>query len=238
MDLSAHLVLSVVLQFAIVLLSLSVHESAHAWTADRLGDHTGRMLGRITLNPWPHVDVIGTILMPLILSLTGLPVFGWAKPVPVISRNLRHVRRDMALVGAAGPLSNLLLAVGVTLGLGLCLIVLGPVEFAKGFNWVNVINLRPVSALEWMGMLGSINLLLATFNLIPLPPLDGSWILSALLPAFAHPFFEGLRRAGPIILLVLLISGLLNVVISPLYKVLSLALMGVPLFLLSRILGS
>jgi Zn-dependent protease len=238
MDISPQLVISVILQFAIVLFSLSVHESAHAWMADRLGDSTGRMLGRITLNPWPHIDVIGTILMPIILSISGLPVFGWAKPVPVISRNFKRLRRDMALVGAAGPISNLILAIAVTGALCICLFFMGPAAFAKEFTWNNVVRLHPESALDWLGVLGSINLLLGTFNLIPLPPLDGSWILSALLPPFAQPMFEGLRRMGPIILIFLFVSGLINVIIGPVYVILSAIVMGLPLSHLARLLGS
>ena len=97
--------------FLILLLSLSVHEAAHAWTADRLGDPTARQLGRVTINPIAHIDWIGTVLFPLIAMLSGLPLLGWAKPVPVDWRNLRSPRRDFAVVAAAGPISNLILAV-------------------------------------------------------------------------------------------------------------------------------
>ena len=97
----------------ILLLSLSVHEAAHAWTADRLGDPTARLLGRITLNPLAHIDWIGTVLFPLLAMLSGFPLFGWAKPVPVEWRNLRSPRRDFAVIAAAGPISNLMLAVAV-----------------------------------------------------------------------------------------------------------------------------
>src|SRR6185436_4730337 len=96
---------------AFLLMSLSVHEAAHAWTADRLGDPTARMLGRITLNPLAHIDWIGTVLFPLIAIMTGVPLLGWAKPVPVNFRNLRHPRRDFAIVAAAGPISNLAQAI-------------------------------------------------------------------------------------------------------------------------------
>lgn len=233
MELSPQFLITVVLQFAIVLLSLSVHESAHAWTADRLGDSTARMLGRITLNPWPHVDVIGTILLPILLSFSGLPVLGWAKPVPVISRNFRNIRRDMALVGAAGPISNLLLAVLVTVVLCICLAVMGPSDFAREFHWRS----SPESPLDWIFRLGSINLMLATFNLIPLPPLDGSWILSALLPASAQPFFDQLRRFGPILLLILFFSGLINIFLGPIFRSLVGIFMLLPLSGLAILLG-
>lgn len=237
MDISANLILSVVLQFAIVLLSLSVHESAHAWMADRLGDPTGRMLGRITLNPLPHIDPIGTVLLPILLAVTGLPVFGWAKPVPVISRNLGRVKRDMAFVGVAGPVSNLLLAIGVTAVLGLSMVAMGPEAFRGGLSMGNVLRFNPETALEWVAMVGAINVILASFNLIPLPPLDGSWVLSALLPGSLQPFFDGLQRFGPIILLVLFFSRLINFIILPVFYFILAAVMILPLHLLSVLLG-
>src|SRR5215470_6434479 len=96
--------------FTVLLFSLTIHESAHAWTADRLGDPTARRLGRVSLNPLVHADPIGTVLFPLIAMLTGVPLIGWAKPVPVLVRQLRRQRRDYVLVAAAGPASNVLLA--------------------------------------------------------------------------------------------------------------------------------
>ena len=103
--------LSIALQLGIVLIALTIHEAAHAWTADRLGDPTARMLGRISLNPVRHIDPIGTILLPLLAVFSGLPIIGWAKPVPVNVSQLRRGRRDFMLVAAAGPISNLLQAV-------------------------------------------------------------------------------------------------------------------------------
>jgi Zn-dependent protease len=237
MDVSLQVVISVVLQFAIVLFSLSVHESAHAWMADRLGDSTGRMLGRITLNPWPHVDVLGTIVLPIVLSLSGMPVFGWAKPVPVITRNFRHIKRDMALVGAAGPLSNLLLAILMTIVLGITMIGMGPEAFSAGFNLGNIFHMSPVSALEWVAMMGLINLVLASFNLIPLPPLDGSWVLAALLPPFAQPFFAGVQRLGPILLLILFFTRLINLLLMPILSILLNVVLIIPLNLLKLLLA-
>jgi Zn-dependent protease len=100
--------------FLILVLSLSFHEAAHAWTADRLGDPTARLLGRLTLNPLAHIDWIGTVLFPILALYSGLPIIGWAKPVPVNVRHLKSPRRDFAIVAAAGPASNLILAVGFT----------------------------------------------------------------------------------------------------------------------------
>src|SRR5512136_2642515 len=105
----------IVIQLLAFALALSVHESAHGWMAERLGDPTARWLGRITLNPIKHIDLIGTIIFPLMLAVVGAPVIGWAKPVPFVSRNLRNQRRDPALVALAGPASNLLLAGAATL---------------------------------------------------------------------------------------------------------------------------
>src|SRR5262245_9744680 len=103
--------LSVALGFGVLLISLTIHEAAHAWTADRLGDRTARLLGRVSLNPLVHIDLIGTVLLPLIAAVSNLPLIGWAKPVPVNPRNLGHPRRDFMIVAAAGPISNLLQAI-------------------------------------------------------------------------------------------------------------------------------
>src|SRR5207237_3211365 len=103
--------LSIAVGFGVLLISLTIHEAAHAWTADRLGDRTARALGRVSLNPFVHIDPIGTVLLPLIAAVSHLPLIGWAKPVPVTTRNLRHPRRDFVMVAAAGPISNLVQAV-------------------------------------------------------------------------------------------------------------------------------
>ena len=102
--------IAVAISFGVLLLSLTIHEAAHAWTADKLGDPTARVLGRVSLNPLVHIDWIGTVLLPIIAAVSNLPLIGWAKPVPVVLRNLRHPRRDFMIVAAAGPISNLLQA--------------------------------------------------------------------------------------------------------------------------------
>ena len=150
--------------FLILIVSLSVHEAAHAWTADRLGDPTARHLGRLTVNPLKHVDLIGTVIFPLLAVYSGLPLIGWAKPVPVTLRNLRSPRRDFAVVALAGPVSNLLLA---SLG---AVIVSVAASGASGL----VMNLVIFAA--------QMNVLLAVFNLIPVPPLDGGNVLAGLVP--------------------------------------------------------
>jgi len=187
------------------------------------------MLGRITLNPLPHIDPVGTLLMPAVLSLLGAPVFGWAKPVPVVSRHFRKLRRDEALVGAAGPLSNLALALASTLLLGGLLLLWGKARFWTALE-------TPDSAPWWLGQLGVINVVLAGFNLIPIPPLDGSWVLSALLPRGGHALYERLRAVGPILLLLLFFTPL-SALLRPVSIALYLAFIRLPLEVLSVIAG-
>jgi len=194
MDFSLIGILTIALEVLIIFFSLSVHESAHGWMADKLGDHTARMLGRITLNPIPHIDPVGTIFLPLFLAVTGMPIFGWAKPVPVISRNFKHIKRDGALVGAAGPLSNLMLVLISLFLMGASMAVLGPQRFGALVN-------SKYSGIWWLLQFGLINLILAVFNLIPIPPLDGSWILSAILPYRVQQLYDRTRNFSFILLL-------------------------------------
>jgi Zn-dependent protease len=193
--------LSVVIPILIVLASLTIHELAHAWTADKLGDPTARMLGRVSLNPIVHIDLIGTVLLPLIAAFSNLPIIGWAKPVPVDIRRLRQPRRDFVLVAAAGPASNVLQAVfAATLFHAL------PLEgfMLWGLDWPRVIE-RVVD----------INILLAVFNLVPVPPLDGGNVLAGLLPPGAAETFNRMRPFGFIILYALLLTGVLSEMIFP-----------------------
>ena len=186
---------AIVVPVAIVLLSLTVHEAAHAWTAERLGDPTARLLGRVSLNPLVHIDWIGTVLLPLLAAMSNLPIIGWAKPVPVDMRRLRHPRRDFMLVAAAGPASNLLLATGGAL-----------VVHATG---ASTFGASPL--LEFI----EINILLAMFNLVPGPPLDGGNVLAGLLPPPADAAFQRLRPFGIIILYALMFTGMLSAIIMP-----------------------
>ena len=191
--------LSIALQLGIVLIALTIHEAAHAWTANRLGDSTARLRGRISLNPARHIDPIGTILLPLLAVASGLPIIGWAKPVPVNVRQLRRGRRDFMLVAAAGPISNLLQAVVASFA------VRALVAGGAGYGPAAII----------CTMFVVINLLLAVFNLIPVPPLDGGNVLAGLLPAGAEPLLAMLRQYGFILLYVLMFTGVLDALIEP-----------------------
>lgn len=182
--------LIVPLIFAIVF-----HEVAHGWVARALGDPTASQLKRLSLNPLRHVDPIGTILVPGALKLMGLPVFGWAKPVPVDFSRLNNPRRDMILVAAAGPGMNLVMALFGAMGLGLLIKLTGTpaplgVEHFLGLNLLNFIL---------------INIFLALFNLIPIPPFDGSHIMEGLLPERAAAAYGSLRKYGFLLVIGLIV---------------------------------
>ncbi|MDG6778035.1 site-2 protease family protein [Thiomicrorhabdus sp. zzn3] len=187
-----------------VLLAITVHEVAHGWAASKLGDQTAKMLGRLTLNPLKHIDPIGTVIVPLALLLLGGFIFGWAKAVPVTAKNFKNPRRDMAWVAMAGPASNLIMAVGWAL-----IAKLGVILQASSPD----IGLF----LLYSGLAGiSINLILLVLNLLPIPPLDGSHVLSALLPPALAWQYNRIAPFGFVILLVLLISGFLTpILIGP-----------------------
>ena len=193
--------------FVVLLFSLTVHETAHAWTADRLGDSTARLLGRVSLNPMVHADLIGTIVFPLLAMVSGVPLIGWAKPVPVNPRQLRNPRRDYMLVAAAGPASNLLMAVAAAVALRL--LPVSPVTLGEP----NVS--APVASILSQAL--RLNVLLAVFNMIPIPPLDGGNVLSGLLPARAAFRFNAVVRPyGFLILYALMLTrGFEYLVIPP-----------------------
>jgi Zn-dependent protease len=187
--------------FVLLIGSLTFHEAAHAWTANKLGDPTARMLGRLSLNPAVHIDVIGTIVFPLIALLTGVPLIGWAKPVPVDMRNLRHPRRDFAIVALAGPISNLVLA---TAGAIIFKAMPDPGSGASGEMIARVLILFVL-----------INVLLAVFNMIPIPPLDGGNVLMGILPESMAVVIDRLRPWGFMLLYVLMLTGLLSAMTMP-----------------------
>jgi Zn-dependent protease len=188
--------------FLVLLISLSFHEAAHAWAATRLGDSTARQLGRLTLNPLAHIDWVGTVLFPLILMTLNAPVIGWAKPVPVDVRNLREPRRDFALIALAGPVSNLILA-GMAAGI-----------FAFVRPQVRIMEaMSPMATAVLMAVL--INVLLAVFNMIPIPPLDGGNVLLGVAPLPLARAVSWLRPYGFVILYALMFLGVLNKLLLP-----------------------
>jgi len=208
----------ILFQLIAFLFAISVHESAHAWTAWKLGDPTAQMLGRITLNPIRHIDPIGTVILPGLLMLSGLPVFGWAKPVPVNPRNFSSEMRDDILTSVAGPVSNFLVVFGAMMVLSVIALVSPEGRFlitnlARGYADLGTDSiLMPVALLLYQVII--INVILAVFNLIPVPPLDGSHVLRHLLPENARRMYD---MAGMVLLLILVMfgGGLIRVLVTP-----------------------
>ena len=187
----------VFIQFAVLLFSLTIHEMAHAWTADRLGDPTARLLGRVSFNPIVHADLIGTVVFPLIALFGNVPLLGWAKPVPVNIRQLHHPRRDYMLVAAAGPASNLVLA--VVSAFTLAALPISPVVLGEA-------NVSAPLA-SFLSLAVQLNILLAVFNMLPIPPLDGGNVLSGLLPARFARALNQVRPYGFILLYALILTN-------------------------------
>lgn len=186
-----------------VLFAITLHEVAHGWVANKLGDNTAKMLGRLTPNPFKHIDPIGTIVVPIAMVLlqTGF-VFGWAKPVPVNMRNLRSPRKDMAIVAIAGPISNLIMAVFWVFIFKLGAAVITDPNIAKG-----------IMAMGQAGIL--INLVLFIFNLLPIPPLDGSRVLSGFVPPAVSVIMDKIEPYGLFIVVGLIYLGVINSILSP-----------------------
>jgi Zn-dependent protease len=200
-------ILQAALMVVVLLFSIIIHEIAHGYVALLNGDPTARMLGRITLNPIPHIDPVGSILLPVLLLLSQSSfLIGWAKPVPVNPLNFRNYRWGEFAVSAAGPVSNLVLAAifSVVLRLGL--------------------ENPGLTQLAYYGV--SINIILALFNLIPIPPLDGSHILALVLPRELARLYSYLQPVGFILILILFYTGILGVILMPIYRQIALIMLG------------
>jgi len=220
---SAETLRTIILFVPILILSLSIHEAAHAWTADKLGDSTSRYLGRLTLNPLAHISWIGTVLFPIVALLTHAPLFGWANPVPVNTRNLRDPEKGMAIVALAGPVSNIILTFFFAM------------LFSIFYHWQ-----EPVfqvlgkgnfgAAIQMFSLAIELNLFLAFFNLIPIPPLDGSRIVAGYGPRSWAIFLQKYGFQLQILLLVAFLFGYIRFLAAPvmLVKIWIFELFGVP----------
>jgi Zn-dependent protease len=194
------------MQFVVMIGSLSIHEAAHAWSANRLGDNTARLLGRLTINPAAHVDVFGTIVLPLIAIFSNLPLIGYAKPVPVDPRNLGpDWRQKFMLIAAAGPASNLVIA------------VVGAVVFHAFGGYESMTDRYSVVA--FANRVVQLNVLLAVFNMLPVPMLDGGNVLAGLLKGQVAQLYDNLRPYGFLILYGLLLTGVFAAIVNPIYDV-------------------
>jgi len=195
-----------IIEFIVLLLSLSVHESAHAWTANTLGDPTAKFLGRVSLNPIRHIDPIGTLLLPIIGMFVGGFIFGWAKPVPVSVNRLHNPKRDYMRVSAAGPVSNFLLA-AISFTFLMILKMTSPESaevvrnIASGYLPTGGRIVVPLVMVAFYGI--TLNVVLGVFNLIPIAPLDGSGILSGILPEPVQGFLHSIQSYGMIIIFAL-----------------------------------
>ena len=212
MNLNLHVVL-IIFQIVVLLFAISLHEAAHAWMAWRLGDPTARMLGRVTLNPLRHMELFGTVLIPLMCVYFGFPLIGWAKPTPVTTRNFKNIKRDDILTTLAGPASNLLMAIAA-------LVVLVVLKFVDARTVLTIVMAAQAGMIDAVAMNGSpvlvpvtllmyyavlLNLMLMAFNLIPVPPLDGSHVLRHMLPYNWLRFYDRIGMIG--MFLVFLFGG-------------------------------
>jgi Zn-dependent protease len=186
-----------------VLFAITLHEVAHGLAARQFGDRTAEMLGRLSLNPIKHIDPVGTIVVPALMFMTSGFLFGWAKPVPVAFQNLRNPKRDMIFVALAGPVANIVMGIGWALLLKLV--------FALG--WSRGVPGEFLISMAEIGI--SINILLASFNLLPIPPLDGGRVLRGLVSESIGQYLDRIEPFGLIIIVLLLVSGFLWVLVGP-----------------------
>jgi Zn-dependent protease len=212
---------NLIIWFIVLLFSLSFHEAAHAWTSEKFGDDTGRLQGRITLNPIAHIDPIGTVLFPIIGAVTGFPLLGWAKPVMTDPRQWRDKTRANISVSAAGPISNFILA-AVAFIIIKALLVSGVMIPVGGFYNLIVPFPGQAAFMTPLAVLLSVMLLLnvslGVFNLIPVPPLDGSHVLEELLPYNMAEAYQQIKPYGFLLLMACLYLGVFGFIIGPVYR--------------------
>jgi Zn-dependent protease len=217
---------AMIIQFAVLLFSLSIHEASHAWMADRMGDSTARYQGRVTLNPIAHMDLIGTVIFPILQFFTNLPLIGWAKPVPVNPAHLRNPRRDHIFISLAGPGANLIAGV-VAFAILAGMKMFSPEAGGFIINAVGIMSipgqrsvLAPIVGVLVFALI--INSALALFNLIPIPPLDGHWVLYGLLSSNAAKILERANSFGFLILYALMFMGAFRILFVPIEWILAL----------------
>lgn len=195
------------IQLPVLLFSIVLHEAAHAYVADKLGDSTARRYGRLTLNPLPHIDMVGTILLPIISIVFGGLMFGWAKPVPIDTRSFKKIKKSIFFVSFAGPLSNFILAI-------LCTFILAFMVLHVPSDFYLFKSLKDMA---FYGI--RINIVLAVFNLLPIPPLDGSKMLSTVLSYKAMKIYEQISNYSFLIFIVLIMSGAYGYILRPFFMV-------------------
>lgn len=209
-NIDSHTVGQFILYMVALIFSLSVHESAHAWMSDRFGDDLARLQGRISLNPASHVDPIGTLLFPAIAFFTGAPLIGWAKPTPVNPLKWRNKRVANFWVSAAGALSNFIIAFLAGIGIR----ALYSFGITDGLRIINTDSAIATGAVELLWAFFILNVSLGVFNLLPIPPLDGSKVLASILPESFEAGFETLERFGFILLFIAIFTGVLGVIFN------------------------
>lgn len=211
---------NLIIWFIVLLFSLSFHEAAHAWTSEKFGDDTGRLQGRITLNPIAHIDPIGTIVFPLLSALTSIPILGWAKPVQTNPRLWREKTKANICVSAAGPISNFILAT-VTFIIVKALLLSGTLHLYGGY-YTLVMPAQGAPAFMaplavFLSIMLILNVSLGVFNLIPIPPLDGSHVLEEVLPSGMSEAYYQIRPFGFILLYLLMFLGVFGMILNPIY---------------------
>ncbi len=217
-----HIIQKIAVMAPPVIFAIVLHEVAHGWVANRLGDHTARDLGRLTLNPLSHIDLFGTVLLPLLLfwATNGRMVFGYAKPVPINPYNFKDPKKGMALSAMAGPGINLVMAISFAVILRLVLPAIAQVFPSEAWNWFA----PPLVLMCQSGVI--INVVLGVLNMIPIPPLDGSRVVYWLLPDKQAALYNQLERYGFVILMLLLAFNILGKIIGPIIDPLLSILLG------------